>query len=518
MFAVLAFVASALQTSAPRPAIRPYVPPVLEPEPEPIPSAASVVEIVPPEGDKDALVLARPAYAAPMVGHVLRGARIAVRGELAVENPRGCRSQRYYALEPFGWICSTQTRETTLPATTDDVLQVAEGATLPFSYVMVAATEGESLPMWRDLAALRAYEEPERQLQRGDTVAVRPQLARFEGSKYYVAVDDKVIPFKGTFPLPPLSDWQGVQIDTSTHLPFAWVTRKNAPVVDAPRGKLIERIARRERVDVLEEQRIGRSRWLRIGDGRWMAADHLNEVRTAKRPARTSQNPQWLDVDLGEQVVVAYLDDTPVYATLISSGKEPNHTPRGDYPIWGKVSAITMKSQQYDDAPYYVNKVPWVLFFQAHNALHGAYWHDLFGVVKSHGCANLAPKDARYLFEWLQPALPAGWTAVRNFDLSHAPIAHVYDSSLRRPFVQERNVGPPDKDEEAERLTQAIARREAEERERAAQAAQASAGVDINPAVPPPSIALSPALAPLPAMATPTVPDPTPPPNIAATQ
>jgi hypothetical protein len=38
-----------------------------------------------------------------------------------------------------------------------------------------------------------------------------------------------------------------------------------------------------------------------------------------------------------------------------------------NYPIWGKATAITMKSQEYDDVPYYVNKVPWVMFFQAHS-------------------------------------------------------------------------------------------------------------------------------------------------------
>src|SRR3954467_1038477 len=135
-----------------------------------------------------------------------------------------------------------------------------------------------------------------------------------------------------------------------------------------------------------------------------------------------------------------------------------------------------MKSQQYDDKAYYVDRVPWALFFQAHNALHGAYWHDVFGVVKSHGCANLAPKDARYLFEWLEPKLPPGWTAVRAWDLTQAPVAHVHNSARERDFFQERNIGPPDKNDETERLEQAIARREAKEREEAAIAA-AAAGI-----------------------------------------
>jgi hypothetical protein len=448
-------------------------------EPELTPSDASVVEIVPAQEDEDAIVLARPYYSAPIAGHVLRGVRVAVRGEWLAEESWGCRSKRYFALQPFGWICANQTRATNDPPTTEPVLQVPEDKTLPFRYVMVAVPQGESIPMWRNRQALRAYEAPERQLERGDTVAVSPALMRFEGASYYVAVDEKVIPVKGTYTLNPLSDWQGVPIDAQTHLPFAWVTRRNAPVYDAPGGKAFDAIERRMRVDVLEDQSIGKLRWSRIGEGRWMRADHLNEVRPLPRPASTTRNPQWLDVDLGEQVVVAYLEDRPVYATLISSGRAPNRTPRGDYPIWGKVTAITMKSQQYDDVAYYVNKVPWVLFFQAHNALHAAYWHDLFGVVKSHGCANLAPRDARYLFDWLEPKLPPGWTSVRFWDLNHAPVAHVHNSGFRRDFLQERNVGPPDKDEEADRLLQALARRDAMEREE--EAKRLTSGTSLAP-------------------------------------
>jgi hypothetical protein len=138
-----------------------------------------------------------------------------------------------------------------------------------------------------------------------------------------------------------------------------------------------------------------------------------------------------------------------------------------------------MKSQAYDDKPYYVNRVPWVVFFQAHNALHAAYWHDLFGTTKSHGCANLAPKDARYLFEWLEPRMPPGWTGLRNWDLTPAPVVHVRDSSRAKPFVQERNVGPPDKEDEAKRLEEAIARRAAEAAAQAELAAQAAAAAEL---------------------------------------
>jgi lipoprotein-anchoring transpeptidase ErfK/SrfK len=190
----------------------------------------------------------------------------------------------------------------------------------------------------------------------------------------------------------------------------------------------------------------------------WVLASEVNEVR--RKPIAEGVNPagQWVDIDLGEQVLVAYEGDRPVYATVVSSGRSVP-TPMGNYPLWAKASSITMKSQPYDDKAYFVNKVPWVLFFQAHNAIHGAYWHDRFGVSKSHGCANVSPLDARHLFEWMKPELPPGWSSIRPVDLRESVTVHVYNSQLKKPFRQERPIGPPDRDDEAERLDLAEKRR-----------------------------------------------------------
>ena len=53
--------------------------------------------------------------------------------------------------------------------------------------------------------------------------------------------------------------------------------------------------------------------------------------------------------------------------------------------------------------------VPFYMGFRRHYALHGVYWHDSFGNRRSHGCVNLSPRDARYLFEWTFPQVPDGW-------------------------------------------------------------------------------------------------------------
>ena len=73
-----------------------------------------------------------------------------------------------------------------------------------------------------------------------------------------------------------------------------------------------------------------------------------------------------------------------------------------------------MTNLEDDDANgyYAIEDVPWVMFFHKGYGLHGAFWHRAFGHVRSHGCVNLTPGDAKWLFDWTSPALPPGWSAV----------------------------------------------------------------------------------------------------------
>ena len=60
-------------------------------------------------------------------------------------------------------------------------------------------------------------------------------------------------------------------------------------------------------------------------------------------------------------------------------------------------------------APYSIQDVPYVLYFEGSYAVHGAFWHNNFGRVQSHGCVNLAPADAAWVFEFTGPDVPEGW-------------------------------------------------------------------------------------------------------------
>lgn len=78
---------------------------------------------------------------------------------------------------------------------------------------------------------------------------------------------------------------------------------------------------------------------------------------------------------------------------------------KGRRPEYG----ITLRrgSQNYE-----LRDVPWIQYFASGYAIHGAYWHDVFGIPRSHGCINLSPVDAHAVFTWTEPEVPEGWHGI----------------------------------------------------------------------------------------------------------
>jgi lipoprotein-anchoring transpeptidase ErfK/SrfK len=106
---------------------------------------------------------------------------------------------------------------------------------------------------------------------------------------------------------------------------------------------------------------------------------------------------RWIDVDLSEQRLTAYEGHVPVRATLVSTGLPGTPTPVGQFRIWIKL--------RYDDmagADYYIEDVPYVMYFHQGYGLHGVTWHGNFGHPMSHGCVNLPTEEAEWLFNFAE--------------------------------------------------------------------------------------------------------------------
>lgn len=139
-------------------------------------------------------------------------------------------------------------------------------------------------------------------------------------------------------------------------------------------------------------------------------------------PSVATGSRKWIDISINHQTLVAYEGRKPVFVTLVSTGAgglgDPEKVPstiQGTFMVHAKHVTATMNGQDDDQSDSFnLRDVPFVQYFHRGYALHAAYWHDDFGRWRSHGCINLAPKDAAWLFEWTDPAVPEGWHSVMN--------------------------------------------------------------------------------------------------------
>jgi hypothetical protein len=202
-------------------------------------------------------------------------------------------------------------------------------------------------------------------------------------------------------------------------LPVAFGWRGNARFWSLEQARLApgRRLGRREFVPLTGAERfMGGARMLEARGGGWLRSDDLRvAARPTELPAFAGRGGRWIDVSIENQLLVLWEGDRPVYATLVSSGKDglgdPKRslsTPLGTFRIQQKHVTTTMDSTAADNE-FELRDVPWVMYFKGGYALHGAYWHDDFGRQRSHGCVNLSPIDARHVFEWSLPDVPEHW-------------------------------------------------------------------------------------------------------------
>lgn len=171
---------------------------------------------------------------------------------------------------------------------------------------------------------------------------------------------------------------------------------------------------------------------LETTEGTWIAKEGLRLVETRETfPSIAVGGRKWIDISIRSQVLVAYEGKSPVFATLVSTGRggtgDPDRdqaTVMGTFMIHDKSVSSTMDGDDDRADSFDLREVPFVQYFHRGFALHGAYWHDEFGRARSHGCVNLAPKDAAFLFEWTDPVVPEGWHSTINKERGTVVVIH----------------------------------------------------------------------------------------------
>ena len=187
------------------------------------------------------------------------------------------------------------------------------------------------------------------------------------------------------------------------------------PTTDAP---VVGAFSGGEHVKVLEEKQgqdiQGSATWYRIDGGRYAGAwVHSSLIQKIDQPQPTVAPPPgdvgdqpWIVVNRSSHTLTLLRNGQPQFATYVALGEAGVQTPTGDYSTWGKYRADRMSSGANPEAthPYDLPNVPFVQYYKDGGyAIHGTYWHDLFGTNQSQGCINLTWADSAYLFDQTLP-------------------------------------------------------------------------------------------------------------------
>ena len=245
----------------------------------------------------------------------------------------------------------------------------------------------------------------------------------WEGRLFGLTTELDIIALDRTKPVFP-STFHGVTLNEGDDLPVGFAVPSPVPRYELRDGMMIATgsVPYREGVVLTDERRTGGLAKTR--DGSWVAAPVLRQIpRRSSFPSFATGDRKWVDVSIKEQSLVAYVGRRPVYATLVSTGRsgmadpeKTDATVRGSFMIYQKEVSATMDGDEDRADSFNLHDVPFVQYFHKGYALHGTYWHDDFGKARSHGCVNLAPADAAWLFEWTDPVVPPEWHGVLNKD------------------------------------------------------------------------------------------------------
>jgi hypothetical protein len=144
----------------------------------------------------------------------------------------------------------------------------------------------------------------------------------------------------------------------------------------------------------------------------WVDGKEIRRWNRRAPPEGIGEDEIWLDVELNQHTLTIYAGQTPQYVTVVASGSHKNPTPTGIFRIQVKQSYGNMRSLPTEtEETYYVEAVPWVMYFRGRYALHGTFWHNRFGYRLSHGCVNLAPLDAAKVYAVISPDPLPGWSS-----------------------------------------------------------------------------------------------------------
>lgn len=377
---------------------------------------------------------------APSLGVLRAGTRVARSSEPV--SHLGC-SGGWYAIRPRGFVCVgvEATLDLNHPTLAAMALAPNVEAKLPYTY---ARTRSET-PLFQRVPGQEDAVREVGKLRRRAGMAVvgswrakepggaDARLALLTDGRFVRAADLEAA--KG-------SDFNGVELGKGAELPVAFVVKRGVRSFtldgsDATKGDLVEyhaKLALSGRFRSLGSVKYwafdgAALRPNAAGQELWVRHQDVTVVQKRSTfPDFVKDDTRWLDVSVSTGTLVAYQGKRATFVTLLSVAREladpsasgdlqpasdgPRPIPLGTFEVKQKDLTFVGKEPNGFGESFEVQDAPWALELSSGQLLHGAYWHDRFGIEHGAGSFALSPSDAARLFRFVGPELPSGWHAV----------------------------------------------------------------------------------------------------------
>jgi hypothetical protein len=194
-------------------------------------------------------------------------------------------------------------------------------------------------------------------------------------------------------------------------------------------------------VDQLKTDELGQD-WYRVSEKYGSFGDifwaHAEAFRPLHSDETTPINPEVADklvvVDVTYQTLSCLENGKEVYFCRVSTGPKVNSpenpsketwaTPLGKHTIWRKMISVHMTGGTTGGG-YDLPGIGWTTLFSGKGmAIHSTFWHNSYGVPRSHGCVNALPDDAQWIFRWTMPVTPfdTGDVTVASMDSTRVQV------------------------------------------------------------------------------------------------
>jgi lipoprotein-anchoring transpeptidase ErfK/SrfK len=154
-----------------------------------------------------------------------------------------------------------------------------------------------------------------------------------------------------------------------------------------------------------------RQRYGALPDEYWVDASVCRRITPEEiTPIHPEADDKSIIINVNYQTLACYEGDDEVFFARVTTGgynyeEDKWQTPLGKHTIWRKLVSTHMSAGPAV-GNYDISGVGWTTLFDPNGAaIHSTYWHNYYGTPRSHGCINMRPEDAKWVWRWTTPGV-----------------------------------------------------------------------------------------------------------------